>query len=158
ESVILTATTDEGYVALLRDNAFLSRLGDRLGQASEAPRMIEEIDPRLSEWLPRSDDRIRSMALSDDGYLLVTANDEGQVALWNLDAHRHTPLTLPKMGTQSSNALAFGPVGSTLAVGYDDGSIVVWNVSTLKPMARLVSEQVTAIGSLAFDPKGSTLV
>jgi WD40 repeat protein len=53
--------------------------------------------------------------------------------------------------------MAWSPDSKTLAVGTQDGTIVLWNLRTLRQIATLKAH-LTYVGGLAFSPDGQILV
>ena len=54
------------------------------------------------------------------------------------------------------NSVAFSPDGSTLAAGFQDGTVMLWDAETRKRVATLEGHTAN-IRSLAFFPDGKTL-
>ncbi|RNC67546.1 MAG: hypothetical protein ED859_14220 [Desulfuromonadales bacterium] len=53
--------------------------------------------------------------------------------------------------------VAFNPNGKRLATGGDDGTVILWNMETLRPSGRPLTEHEGEIRSLSFSPKGDIL-
>jgi len=93
-------------------------------------------------WLPHS----RTLA--------VASRLDSTVQLWDLARQDHKVLN-----SEAGNvfAIAVSPDSKTLAVGTQDGTIVLWNLRTLRQMATLKAH-LTYVGGLAFSPDGQILV
>ena len=81
------------------------------------------------EVIGESNRRIRKIALSPDGALLATANEEGQIHLWNLLTGRQS-LLYTVSGNFSVHAIRFSPSGRYLAFGDETGKLYLWNMET----------------------------
>ena len=93
-------------------------------------------------WLPHS----RTLA--------VASRLDSTVQLWDLARQDHKVLN-----SEAGNvfAIAVSPDSKTLAVGTQDGTVVLWNLRTLRQMATLKAH-LTYVGGLAFSPDGQILV
>ena len=72
-------------------------------------------------------DGIKDIAFSPDGKLLAIGAS-GIVQLWDLAAHRQA--TSLAIETSDVSAVAFTPDGERLVVGGEDGSLLVWELSS----------------------------
>ncbi|GAB3979918.1 hypothetical protein GCM10029978_076590 [Actinoallomurus acanthiterrae] len=110
-----------------------------------------------------------TIALSPDGRMLATESGSGYtVGLWQVPTLKRvaeTPATGPFFGrvgstlASSVTSFAFAPDGRTLAAAYENGSIVLWDLSGQTP-ARLASTPQSHGGSansVAFSPDGRLL-
>ena len=105
--------------------------------------------PEWSELFPER------FVLSQDGNILVTADESGTVALW--ETKNTKQLRAPITGyTKPFTALAFAHDGKTLASGDKTGNIQIWDTNT--GTKRLTIKAATnSIGGLAFAADSSTL-
>ncbi|MGH2785720.1 MAG: hypothetical protein ACRDJ1_10700, partial [Actinomycetota bacterium] len=71
---------------------------------------------------------VSSLSFVGDGTHFATAGGDGSVKLWSTSTLQQFGSDLPK-GPGAGNA-RYSPDGNTLVVVYDDGSGVVWPVST----------------------------
>ena len=67
---------------------------------------------------------IRDVTLCPDGRSMVTVGQDGAVKVWNLIL-RSTVLELPADPGRAPTVAAFGPRGALLAIGNEDGTVVV---------------------------------
>jgi len=95
-----------------------------------------------------------ALAFSPDGSLLASADDAGNVTLWNVPTWtRRRSFKVSDAGIWS---LTFAPDGRTLAAGCLDGKVLLWDPLTGQTMLELQghSQRVNAV---AFAPDGSAL-
>jgi len=92
------------------------------------------------------------VAWSPDGRLLAYSDSNGHV-LWNVD-ERMAYRILER--SFAAGSFAFCPDGRFAAVGYEDGTIVIWNVTTGTPIERL--DSYGWIPCVVFTPDGKGLV
>ncbi len=76
-----------------------------------------------------------------------------------LQAAFHNPrlTTFLRASVAPVSAVAFSPDGSRLATGDFDGSVVLWDVKTRRPLETLTSLLGDAVRSIAFSPDGKYL-
>jgi WD40 repeat protein len=72
---------------------------------------------------------ITCLAYTRDGYTLMSGNEHGTVAFWNLTTHREKSPLKAHQGWVKSFALSAD--GKTLATGGNDGFVKIWNMADL---------------------------
>ena len=75
------------------------------------------------------------------------------VKLWDLLSGKAEDIA---MGGGKVYSVAFAPGGDTLAAGYFDGAIRLWDVAAQRPLAVMTRHE-KAVGDLAFSPDGNLL-
>jgi WD40 repeat protein len=113
-----------------------------------------------------------ALAFSPDSKLLATANEEGELWLWDIasgkqlahsDRHRQLYLeAYPKAKDgpriyADFNTLLFSPDGKHLVTGSYEGIILIWQVSPLKVARRLTTMRL-CYGPMMLTPDGRNLV
>ncbi|WP_119729943.1 nSTAND1 domain-containing NTPase [Thermomonospora amylolytica] len=103
---------------------------------------------------------------SPDGRLLIIANGDEAVMLWDVsDPARPVRRPAPGLVYDSTDTIvstALSPDGRTLAVGDDERRVILWNIADPARATRLATiSRVWAgreqVDSLAFSPDGRTL-
>jgi WD40 repeat protein len=96
---------------------------------------------------------ISAIALSRDGRSLVTADDTGEIEIW--DVKTGQPRKTLQAG-QDVTALAIDTSGQLLAAARADHSIGVWNITSGTLQFELKKHQ-DVVNAVAFSPDGNTL-
>ncbi len=96
---------------------------------------------------------IKQIAYSPNGRHLAAA---GSAGIWIYDMAIHHEVALLTESTGRISGAAFSPDGSTIVSGYNDGSILVWDVKTGKRKQALPTEQEW-VSSVAFSPDGKII-
>jgi WD40 repeat protein len=107
--------------------------------------------------------RIRAIAFSPDGPVLVTAGEDRSIVLWDVadpaDPRRLGP---PLTGHAAAvNSLAVSPDGHTLASGDVNGNVILWDLTDIAQPRQLGSPLTghdIRVTALLFSPDGNTLV
>jgi WD40 repeat protein len=111
-------------------------------------------------WKAGEPGAVRCVALSPDGKRLVTGDKAGTLSCW--DAKTGERRLEPVKGRSAASAMAFAPVGSSLAVLRADGSVSVHVGATLEEKRSLAAEGGTApagaVAALAWRADGKRLV
>jgi WD40 repeat protein len=129
-------------------------------------------DPMAPTALPTLTDlgaKVYSVAFSPDGTMMAAAIAEppvdgvvsGSVQLWAISGNTPQPLgeEFRVDDDAPAKSVAFRPGNAQLAVGTDDGTVQIWDISNpRRPTSPALAEGPTkAIGQLAFSPDGSML-
>ena len=96
---------------------------------------------------------IKQIAYSPNGTHLAAA---GSAGIWIYDMAIHHEVALLTESTGRISGAAFSPDGSTIVSGYNDESILVWDVKTGKRKQALPTAQEW-VSSVAFSPDGKII-
>ncbi|MFD0265659.1 PQQ-binding-like beta-propeller repeat protein [Streptomyces sp. NPDC127106] len=132
DGLLLAAVAGNGSVQL-------RRLPDGLPVGESPPRPVGRAET------------VSAIAFSPDGLALAAAAEDG-TRLWRTGT-RH-PLGGPYAGHR---AVAFSPDGRVLATASGDTTVRLWDLEGGRRNARLLTGQLSQVGTLAFAPDGSLL-
>lgn len=132
----------------------ISANGDFIAEAAaKEVRLINMVSGAQTVVPLRMPDHVSAIALSRDGRSLATADDRGDVQIWDLSSGK---LKLAFETGQEITALAIDPAGQVVAIARSDYSIGFWNVTTGPSQIELRKHQ-DVVNALAFSPDGKTL-
>ena len=143
----------------------LAAAANRLSDTPQARAALQRLlmrTPTVSGVLA-SDRPEQRLAFSPDGRLLASAPgdhadlDDQVVYIWSIDALQLVGELRPAEKYRKAQAIAFHPDGKTLAVGYFDGAIVLWDVARREPTGAPLKAELNT-DSLAFSPDGRHLL
>ncbi|GAX42947.1 protein kinase [Tolypothrix sp. NIES-4075] len=97
---------------------------------------------------------VNSIAISPDGNILVSGNDDKSIIFWDLNTFG----AIANLGghSQAVKSVAFSPDGKLLATGSDDKTIKIWDVRNCQEIFTLVGHS-HAVKSVAFSSDGKLL-
>ncbi|MEH1922597.1 serine/threonine-protein kinase [Nostoc sp.] len=97
---------------------------------------------------------VNTIAISPDGYTLVSGSDDKNIKLWDLNTQK--VIASLSGHSQAVKSVAFSPDGQILATASDDKTIKLWQFETLKEISTLLGHS-HAVKSVAFSPDGQIL-
>ncbi|AUH43102.1 WD40 repeat domain-containing serine/threonine protein kinase [Streptomyces sp. CMB-StM0423] len=114
---------------------------------------------------------VTAIAFSPDGKTLASVGDDSEstsgrsdtTRLWDIAGRdpepygQGDPAKVLKQPWEATAVAFGGPDGRTLAVGYPDGEVWLWDVSTGRKKATLRDDYLTEVADLEFSPDGKTL-
>ncbi|HUN33706.1 MAG TPA: hypothetical protein VMU95_16980 [Trebonia sp.] len=103
---------------------------------------------------------IDALAFGENGGLLASGDQNGNVYLWNTAERRVSGALAgsPAISSAGAGQIAFSPSGALLAASFGDGTIRVWSVATGRRLADLTGANAAAVGPIAFALGGQLLV
>lgn len=106
--------------------------------------------------------RATDLDISADGKYVAAIGKSSEVWIWNLANQRREFLLNDPQNDKDATAVAFNPKGRFVAVGYQDGTLMVWDLNKLNEdpthLPQRFLEHGAKISDLAFSNDGSMLV
>lgn len=102
--------------------------------------------------IPNNSQSVLFGTLSPDGKNVVIRNADN-AKVWNLETKQVISIIRSESNVQS---VIFSPDGKTLAIGYNNGSVKLWNTETQQEIVTLTGHS-DDINTIAFSPDGNTL-
>ena len=128
--------------------------GDIIAEATaKEVRLVNLINGEHKAVPIRMPNSVSTIGLSRDGRSLVTADDEGDIRIWDLSSGQ---LKKTFETRQEITALAIDASGQWLAAARADYSIGLWNVTTGQLRVELKKHQ-NVVNALAFSVDGKTI-
>jgi WD40 repeat protein len=137
----------------VKDLAF-SQDGRTLVEAANNLAMVWDTRKRRRLHVFTSTSTVNAVALSPDGVLLATANEDHTVTLWDLTSD--TQVTRLTGHNAAVLDVAFSPDDSTLVTSSVDKTAIVWDLTT-RTRRTTLTNHTEAINGVAFSPDGRTL-
>jgi WD40 repeat protein len=110
-------------------------------------------EPRKVLHMPlRHPQRVHRLSYSPDCKTLVSTDEKGNLVFW--DVGRGTPTQ--ERAEVGAMSVAFSPKGGTLAVGYQNGEIRLWDAVGRKEK-QLLKGHERAVLMLTYSPDGTAL-
>ncbi|OKH19845.1 hypothetical protein NIES593_20495 [Hydrococcus rivularis NIES-593] len=101
------------------------------------------------------DDRVKAVAVSPDGQIIVSGSWDKTLRLWNRQGNA---IGQPFRGHEGDvTSVAFSPDGQTIVSGSGDGTVRLWNLEG-NAIARPFVGHQGDVTSVAFSPDGQTIV
>lgn len=162
----------KGHVAPVRELAFgssgvsLTSVGETIRRWDVTARRA--IGDPLTIQSPMETRQPWRVALSSDGMTAASDGNEKStyvIRLWNVNTGRYighlavpqAPSSIGGVTMRLTWSMAFGPDGMTFASGHEDGSVLLWDVTTRRAIGEIVTGHKGSVWSVAFSPDGMTL-
>lgn len=110
----------------------------------------------LGRWLAASEegDTISALAISRDGALVVTTASDGVVRAWDPGGASVATYAKPNA---TPIAVALHPRSSRALIGFDDGTLTVWDIATNTPEQH-IHAHAGRVPAVAFDASGARTI
>lgn len=100
---------------------------------------------------------VMSLAFNAEGTELLSVNSDGTVTAWNTTTFQPTKLTSRSIPLEHTAAVTLSSDGRVLALGYNDGSIRLWDLEAAKPLGLPLQGHTKQILGLVFSSDNRVL-
>ena len=116
------------------------------------------------QTLSGDSDQVQAVAFSADGEILASCSHHHTIRLWDVTAgvcrQMHTKMNPSQLLVSDQSrrvqVVAFSPDNKTLASGADDGSVLLWDITT-GVCRQMLGEPAGQVRAVTFSPDGKTL-
>ncbi len=121
---------------------------------------IVKSNPYLYQYLHINDGWVNTVAFDSEGKVLAAGSASGTVTLWSPAVpsfQQYTPLNRIDVADIAVTKIAFKPSlngDTTLAVGYSDGEIILWDYAKSQPLLTLMTHAPFRVSTLALSRDG----
>ena len=106
--------------------------------------------------------KLSSIDISSEGKYVAGVGKSSEVWIWNMQNQRREFLLNDPRSDKNATAMAFNPQGRFAAVGYQDGTLMIWDLNKVQADPTYLPERHlyhgSKISSLAFSDDGTMLV
>jgi WD40 repeat protein/energy-coupling factor transporter ATP-binding protein EcfA2 len=165
DDIMNSTGANGGYgIAFSPNGGLLATTGVEGGCTNSVLALYDTSNWKRYRCLAGDDSSEETVAFSSNGKIVASGDDTGKVVLWSVPSGRRIARLRsggPAVATISNAELpvtpvvAFSPTGSLLAIGGVDGTVALWNATTMKEVEKVTENG--AITSMAFSPDGRTI-
>lgn len=106
--------------------------------------------------------RLTSIDVSSEGKYVAGIGKSSEVWIWNIQSQRREFLLNDPQTDKHATAVAFNPQGRFVAVGYQDGTLMFWDLNKVKDNPTYLPEKFlhhgAKISDLEFSQDGTMLI
>jgi WD40 repeat protein len=113
-------------------------------------------DVKTGRALATFDGYSSAVALSPDGRTLASGADGKRLKLWEITTEKVRAIFGWRKDQETITCMSFSPDGTSLAVGYTDGSVQLYDPGTGK-LKGTIAKHHFWVSALAFSPNGKLL-
>jgi WD40 repeat protein len=147
-------------VVISPDDRYLASagLGTIAGEVGGGEVRLWDIESRRVIEILKTNDSNCSVAFSPDSKVLAFATAHHGVTLWDIQGHREvTRFPAETVSWATGPFLRFSPNGRQLAIGWNDGKVVIWDLATGATALKLAAH-ASPVLALFFSPDGQRLI
>lgn len=120
------------------------------------------MDGATSPIIGKTPYRLTSLDISSNGEYLAGVGKSSEVWIWNLKNQRREFLLNNPRSEKHATAVAFNPQGRFVAVGYQDGTMMIWDMNKVNNNPTYLPEKFlhhgSSISDVEFSKDGTMLI
>ena len=120
------------------------------------------LDGNTSPLIAKTPYRLTSIDVSQEGKYVAGIGKSTEVHIWNIQNQRREFLLNDQYSDKYATAVAFSPAGRFVSVGYQDGTLMIWDLNQLASDPKYLPEKFLNHGSkisdLEFSPDGALMI
>ncbi len=124
--------------------------------------LYANLEGATSPIIGKTPERLTSIDVSSDGKYVAGVGKTDVVDVWNIQNQRREFELKDAQSDKFATAVAFNPQGRFVCVGYQDGTLIIWDLNRLQNESNYAPEKFlnhnSKISDVAFSPDGSMLV
>ncbi|MFT5646600.1 MAG: WD40 repeat protein, partial [Aureispira sp.] len=120
------------------------------------------MDGATSPIIGKTPYRLTALDVSSNGEYLAGIGKSSEVWIWNLKNQRREFLLNDPRSEKNATAVAFNPQGRFVAVGYQDGTMMIWDMNKVNEDPTYLPEKFlqhgSSISDVEFNKDGTMLI
>ena len=110
-----------------------------------------DLAARTSSSVGPDQTKINSITISSNGNYIAGVTNQGRAIVWNSEK-TSDPFNIPEISGRTIKSLRFKPEANTLAIGYSDGNVELWDIAA-KSKITVLKAHSADVNDIQFNNK-----